>query len=245
MTRHAGDVDSPRALTFRNAGYFFLGILVVALLGFTPAYVPGALDRPVQFSVYTHVHASLMTIWLALLISQPFLIKQRRLALHRTLGKLSYVVFPAVMIASVLLIHHRLPTEPGAPIGHAFLIPFKDLLIIGPAYLLAIVHRKTPAYHARLIVASTFQLIEPGLVRALLNFLPITNAMHAVAFTWLVIDAGIVFLIWKDRDLRRGRWIFRLLLAVTLVEQAFLLAGGPELPAVTRVAEGFAALDLT
>jgi hypothetical protein len=161
------------------------------------------------------------------------------------LGKLSYVLLPAVMAAAVLLTHHRLPAEPGTPIGIRVFIPFKDLLIIGPAYVLAMVYRGNPAYHARFIVASTFQLIEPGLVRLLFNSIPFPDPLFAAVLTWLIIDCIILILVVKDRHLPRGKWIFRLVLGMTLFVQLFLLAGGPTTQPFTRFAEWFGALNLT
>jgi hypothetical protein len=75
-------VPVARTFTFRNAGYFFIGILAVAVLGFMPSYFPSATARRVDFSGYTHFHATVMVLWLALLITQPFLIKRGHAEWH-------------------------------------------------------------------------------------------------------------------------------------------------------------------
>lgn len=238
-------MPAPRTFTFHNAGYWFIGILVVALLGFVPSYFPNVSGRQVEFSVYTHLHATVMVLWLALLITQPFLIKHGHHAWHRRLGRISLGLLPLVLLAGLLLIHHRLGIVSDEPMGIRFFIAFKDLIIIGPLYALAMVWRKNAAYHARFMVGSSFQLLEPGLVRALFNCFPFPNPVHAAILTWLVIDGLLVFLIVKDRHLARGKWIFRLVLGMTLTVQVFLIAGGPTLPWFVRFTDWFAALNLT
>lgn len=238
-------MTNPRTLTFRNSGYFFLAILLVAILGFVPSYFPTLTGREVTFNVYTHFHATMMVLWLSLLITQPFLIKHGHREWHHRLGKVSYVLLPMVMIAALLLMHDRLHVASEEPLGVRFFIPFKDLIIIGPLYALAMIHRKNPAYHARFIVGSSFQLIEPGLVRLLLNLFPFPSPLIGALITWGTIDAMIVYLVVRDRHLAKGRWIFRLVLGMTLSVQVFLIAGGTQLPFFVRFTEWFFRLNLT
>lgn len=116
-----------KILRFDNAGYFFLGILITAFFGFFPTYFFDA-EKPLHtFGIYTHFHATMMTLWFAILITQPFLIRNKKANLHKLLGKASYVFFPLLIISMVLLIHSSLNSAEGTWEGIEFYISLKDL----------------------------------------------------------------------------------------------------------------------
>lgn len=52
-----------------------------------------------NIDVYSHIHAFIASVWVATLIVQPFLIANKKIALHRIIGKLSYLVFPLLILA--------------------------------------------------------------------------------------------------------------------------------------------------
>ena len=80
-----------KKMGFENSGYYFIGVLVLVILGFWPSYFAKFIDRTADFTLYFHFHAVTATLWLALLIVQPILIQKKKLQLHRLLGKTSYV----------------------------------------------------------------------------------------------------------------------------------------------------------
>ena len=136
------------------------------------------------------------------------------------------------MLSSLLLIHSRLAAADGPPRLNQFWVTFKDLVVIGTTYGLAIYYRRNAAYHARFVVGSCFQLLEPGLARALIVFSPLPSPVAALIATYLVIDGSLIYLVVKDWKRSRGKWIFRLVLGMTLFVQlvVILLRGDPELP---------------
>ena len=86
---------------YYNLGYWFLLLIVLVFMGFYTSY----------FSVFfqpkapiIHIHFTLMVLWIAMLITQPFLIKYKRVAIHRMLGKISYVLVPLVSASAFLMI---------------------------------------------------------------------------------------------------------------------------------------------
>lgn len=231
-----------KKIAFVNSGYFFIAIFVVAMFGFVPSYFPRVSGRNVEFTVYTHIHAVCMSLWLGVLIAQPFLIKQRKFDWHRRLGRVSYVVLPAVLVAAVLMIHDWMNRESDLPEHLRFYVGIKDIIIIGTMYTLAMVYVKRPAYHARLIVASTFQLLEPGLARVLRAFFDPLSALYV---TWVLIDIALIYLVIKDRNLKNGKWIFRLALAMTVSVQLFFMSGAHDASWFCSLAEWFKMLSLT
>lgn len=236
-------IRSHKRFPFDNAGYFVIGVFIVSVFGFVPSYFPGYSPREVEFTFYTHFHAVNMVLWLCVLTAQPFLIRHRLNRWHRMLGKVSYVQVPLLLLSTLLLIHDRISTSE-SPTPYQFWVPFKDLVTIGTTYGLAIYYRRNAAYHARFMVGTCFMLVEPGLARAILNFIPFLSPLHS---TYLLIDSTLLYLVVKDRKLSKGTWIFRLVFGMTLSVHmiALYLRGNPELPWFTNFVHWFSKLPLT
>jgi len=230
---------------FDNAGYYFIILLLVALIGFMPSYFSKFTDDKVSYDFYTHFHAFNMSLWVALLIIQPFLVRNRKNDWHRWIGKFTYGFFPILIISVVLLMHNKLTiaTEPLS--GYDLYIPLKDIMVIVPCFCLAIYYRKNPKYHARFIIGSSMQVIEPGLVRALINSDFFASPDQAHMATLLTIDMIMIVLIINDRKEAKGRWIFPLILAMILTIQGLLLMGIPEMKFFVDFTNWFAGLDIS
>lgn len=85
---------------YYNLGYWFLVFIVLAFAGFYTTYFTRIFEPT---PAIIHIHFVLMALWLAMLIAQPFLIKYKKLQLHRLLGKVSYILVPLVLITGFIL----------------------------------------------------------------------------------------------------------------------------------------------
>ncbi len=149
-----------RPLTLHNSGYGFAGFLIVTLVAFWPSYF-GRL--PARLDVLTHAHAALMTIWIGMLIAQPFLIRRDRRPMHRALGRLSYVLVPIIVVVWVLLTHLRASAMSDAVFereGQFFYLPFVSSVLFVASWGLAIRRRHTPPLHARYMVGTALSAID-------------------------------------------------------------------------------------
>ncbi len=81
---------------YYNLGYWFLLLIVLVFAGFYTSYF-AVFFKPTASII--HIHFTLMVLWIAMLITQPFLIKFRKRALHKKLGKISYVLVPLVLLS--------------------------------------------------------------------------------------------------------------------------------------------------
>ena len=86
---------------YQNSGYWFLLLMPLVLIGFYPTYF-AVLLKPTPSII--HLHFSLMAMWVAMLIVQPFLYKYKKLRLHRAIGKVSYVLVPLLLITAYFMI---------------------------------------------------------------------------------------------------------------------------------------------
>lgn len=156
----------------KTASIIVAASVPLVALAFWPLY----LSRPfASVDGYTHLHAAVGALWLVLLIAQPAAIHARRVALHRLLGRISYVFAACFAVASVLLSHHRLRSmspEAFAAEGFAHYLPFYATLAFVLAYGLGLRFRRIPAAHGRFMLCTAIPLIDPALGRVLFFYFP-------------------------------------------------------------------------
>lgn len=75
-----------KRVKFDNAGFYFLGLPIIAFAGFGVPYFTQLLPGGNAFGFYTHYHAFAVLLWMVILIIQPFLIRQGKRAWHRMIG---------------------------------------------------------------------------------------------------------------------------------------------------------------
>ena len=235
---------TPRPIDFAASGPYFAGLLVVALVAFWPSYLSLA---PSASSAYTHLHALTAAVWILLLIAQPMAIRARRLAQHRAVGRVSYVVAPVVLGTIVLLAHSRLQgldAEAYAVQTYVLYLQVSLGALFGLSYALAIYTRRTAALHARFMICTGLTLIDPVVIRLMFWAAPNGNWNYQW-FTFGLTDLVLVALIWLERDRRRGRGVFPVMLGVFVLTQVpalFALTGAAPWQAFAR---WFAGLPLT
>ena len=226
---------------FDISGYVFIGLIGLVILGFWPSYFAKFFNGTANFTFYFHFHAIALSLWILTLIAQPILIRKKKLAIHRFIGRLTYLLFPLICISIILLAHSRI-TGNERDLGLRLIVPFKDLVIIGTAYGIAIRYRRTVAIHARGMIATGIVVIEPALSRLLINVSH--NLALGYLMTVLVVYSLLVALIIKERKQKQGRWVFPLILGLYMIAHSIILLQvriGPW----ERFAKWFAALPLT
>lgn len=143
---------------FKNSGYAFAGLVAFAIVAFWPRYLAQPSGKDIRF----HIHAAALGAWCALLIAQAFLIRAGNKRLHRRLGTLSYVVGPAVSLSILVLNHHQSQTREITDFRlWLFTSNLGDATLFFLCWALAMLHRKTPAVHARYIVCTAVTFIPP------------------------------------------------------------------------------------
>lgn len=234
-----------RTPPFINSGYYFVALFVLVIAGFWPSYFAKFFDGTADFTFYLHFHAALAMLWVFMLIAQPILIRQKKFALHRKIGKLSYVLVPLIFISIILLAHSTL-RGPKENVGLELWIPFKDLLVFAVAYAIAIKYRKTVAIHARGMIVAGIVLIEPALVRLILYvFFPDEGfAPNGYITTIVLLYTLLIGLIVAERKQKTGKWVFPLALGLYIFVHSVLVFQ-IKIPVWQLFAEWFKALPLT
>ena len=242
---HAGcEVNLTRGL-HRYSVLFFAVVAISAVVGFWPDYLSRILDEP---AAVVHIHGALMSLWLALLISQAYLIRSNRRAIHRQIGKLSYVLAPLVFV-SIATIRHNAMIETGDPIIEQDLrLLFPNVigqpLMFAFAYGLAIYYRHDPATHARFMLCTPIPMAGPIFNRVMGFYFMNEDFALAAQITNSVLLISLVLLsVWDWRSHRKLN-VFPVILGATLMLRVFYtLAAGSDFQ--IQFAEWYTSLPLS
>ncbi|QDH71151.1 hypothetical protein [Marilutibacter alkalisoli] len=148
--------------------------LVIAVATLWPlvlwAFWPRYLSRLTEADGYTHAHAMLGMAWLLLLAAQPLLMRARRFAAHRRLGRMGMALGAAFVVSGVLSAHRlitRMDEAQFARDGFFLYMILATTTIFAAALLLGVIWRKSPAVHGRFMACTLLPLLDPVLARIL------------------------------------------------------------------------------
>lgn len=184
-----------------NIGFFFVGILIITILGFFPTYFT---HFPMfeGFSWAFHFHAFFALLWICMLITQAFLIRAKKYDIHLLIGKSSYYIMPLLLVSFFLIakamyfknVNVRQLDEIEALAGLSK-SGLRDILYMAILYGLAIFYKSKTSWHLRFFTCTGLVVLGPGLGRfAFANFRPeVAGAamgimMLLVPIIWLVVD---------------------------------------------------------
>lgn len=207
-------------IRFDVSGYYFMGLVVLAVMGFWPSYFSKFFNGTNNYKFYFHFHAAMVVLWMAALIIQPILIRKKKLPLHRLIGKATYFLFPLVII-SIIPLAHSTHTINEKDLGLNLLVPFKDVIIMGTAYFIAIRYRHQVDLHARGMVATGIVFIEPALNRLVAHTVGPSLASYLITIG--VIYTILIGLIIRERHQKKGRWVFPLVLGLCMIMHTILI----------------------
>lgn len=201
---------------FSKAGYYFVGLLLIAVFAF---WIPWYSNIFGDHSIWVNFHATVMTMWLLLLISQAFLMHGGKRSEHRKLGKVAFVLGPICVLSFPLLAISMFPPE-GVAVQ-----PFRAYVLwlqIGLGglfawfFLAAIYYRKEAVRHSRYMIATALTLIDPIVARLMIFYGPMAGTepdmniapVEMQYVSYAVINIVIIALLLLERKQTRGRDVF-------------------------------------
>ena len=115
------------------------------------------------------MHGAAFSSWVLFFIAQSALIRVRKVSVHRTLGwfgaglatlmvVLGFTVAVVMTRFDMVVLHQR-------DVASFLSIPFWDMLVFGTCIALAILWRKKPEYHRRLVFIATCELMDAAIGR--------------------------------------------------------------------------------
>jgi hypothetical protein len=157
---------------YRNTALLIILIMFGIQWGFYQVYTsqfPNFKDATVTI----HVHGIVLMMWMVLLIVQPLLISTGRTKLHRTIGKVSWVLGPLVIFMLFLVgrnsfIRHS-PFAPEKEMLETIVLDLRGWISFAIFWALAMTYRKDPSAHMRYMIATGLIGIGPGVGRGLIS----------------------------------------------------------------------------
>lgn len=210
---------------------FYLLLFLSTLVGFGFTYLKFApyFDG---FPWFVHLHFLAFVLWYLVLLLQPYLIKQRRRALHRSLGKFTYGLL-AVLVVSVLVmvrwqVREKWGTDPEAASLGAF-VGVLDAISLVVYFSIAMWNWRNVRWHVAFVLACSLVIFNPGLARFCNALVPGSGLLASILMPFLV--AGSILVYEKRKKGRMIRhspytlfvlaWAFEIFLLVTVAGSAW------------------------
>ena len=205
---------------YKNAFYWLILLLAILVLGFWNSYF----SKIGEAHLTHHFHAIAMIGWVVLLITQSWLIRNRENARHRALGKLSFLLAPAVAISGVMVTFYSRGARENSDTAFGLSIFWFSLftaVLFAVMYYLAIRNRRNMQLHARYMMATALVFLVPGLARAVGQFIGPTGiwipSFYQMVAIPLFIGLWLMFLDWKNKQTIQPFLVFNICWAVNLV----------------------------
>jgi len=201
---------------YSNAYLWFALAFLVTVAGFYPSYF----SRLGEMSVAHHFHGISATLWMLLLVVQPFLYKTRAMKWHRLLGRISIVLVVLIVIGGLLMVHMMLNNE-NYPPGLPYQLSFIDFFVITQFilfYVLAIKNVRNTQYHARYMACTIFGPLIPAITRLLPNLGIVDTMQTSLHFSYIIVHVVLLVLIFNDKRRDKIRLPYLLALGLMLVQ---------------------------
>lgn len=154
-----------------NVGYLFIAIWICSLIGFHKTYTVFFPEFK-GFRWEQHFHGAMLMCWFALLIIQPFLIKYKKNKIHRTVGKVGYILAPlvcySIFLVTKMVYYREIATRTESSVLGQLSLDIPTIFIFGLFFILAMVNRHKSDAHMRYMIGTSLLMIGPGLGRALI-----------------------------------------------------------------------------
>jgi hypothetical protein len=196
---------------YQKSWLYFIVFFLFMLWGFWLTYFTKILD---QENYRMHLHGAALILWCLMLIVQPYLIRSKKVKLHKKIGKFSYLLVPFLLFSTIDLLKYRLHGKAALSNSDNFFIALvlNALLIFLILYGLAIYHRRKGTIHSRYMLCTAFPLFTPITDRiigihfpSLLSYVPtIDGKPIAPIFGFAFADLLLIGLcIWDWRSHKR------------------------------------------
>ncbi|PCJ82499.1 MAG: hypothetical protein COA49_00065 [Bacteroidetes bacterium] len=198
---------------YKNLGYFLILLIPFTFLGFYKTYF-NQFPTFKETNTFIHIHAAIASIWILMLIAQPLLIRNKKNKLHKKIGKISYILFPLLILSfipqMIKMVHSDNPA--------VLFFPLSDCIALIIFYSLAIYHKNTLSKHMRYMIGTAIVFLSPTLGRIGPLWLGISdvinqNAIYGIIYLILI---GLIFV-----DKRNGKKYqpYVLILTVWVIHQ--------------------------
>ena len=205
------------AKRIRSDDVFFpvmsLVIFGVVFFGFAQSYFLAGMVRAKLPNLLVHIHGAIFVSWILLLIVQNFLVALRRVRWHMALGVLGLVLPPLMVVFGVLTLFDSIRRNAtGLPPQLLLVGDSEELILFAVLIGWAMIVRRKPAAHKRLMILGTMAILGPAI-----NRWPFPDAIRlpaTVALTLVLPLIVVAYDLWSMRRVQRETLIGTSLIVV-------------------------------
>lgn len=202
--------------------HLYLGLgLIMVFWGFSQSYF----NRLGQTSLPYHIHGISASLWMVLLIVQPYLYSKGNLRAHRILGWSSLIIVTILVLGGLEMMHLMIQHQEKYPPGIVYKLAFIDvvtLLAFVILYVLAIYYRKKLKLHARFMVCTIFGPLNPALTRIFFSVDLAKNFNEALTYSYILIELVLLLIIWRERNSKEMKLTYLPVLLFTVVQHLLM-----------------------
>lgn len=208
---------------YKHSEWLILAFILLIIWGFSKPYFLLFPDFQGVMNA-EHYHFLLMAVWCVILFAQPFLIKYKKLEIHRIIGKITFLLIPLLLHSIFLVIkasyYSKLPEMPQPQLFARLAIQLPDILTFGLFYVLAIIYRKNTKYHLRFMLATAFLMFGPAIFRIFRDYfgiVPVTASSYTFIASDILCLGFLLYDIYKKQPYQPFLIIFIALLIEHLI----------------------------
>lgn len=202
----------PRLVNRSVERCFFAGMAVLlailVFMGFSPTYFRAGVVLAPLPNALVHIHGAVFSLWMVLFLVQTFLISAKRVAWHRSLGAIGFLLPPVMAILGIITAIDGLrrgvrigPLDPATSL--AFPLVGITVMFI-PIIIAAWRTRRRPDSHKRYIIITTIGLSEAAMGRIPWQKISIATPLGLVACTGLLLLLLVAYDLFSLRRVHRS-----------------------------------------
>jgi hypothetical protein len=202
MSELAVGINSKQSLHISFFLWMTIAMGAVIFIGFGISYLqPLATGSLAPFAPIVHVHGIFYFAWMLLLMVQPLMIRQKNVALHRSIGLFGIAIGTGVIILGsivTIVFTKRLVADSDPTIYGLMYISLLAVLGFGTLFFLAIKNIRDGASHKRYILLATNVLVMGGINRILATFGFGFDAEFVYLPRYLLVDLFVLAMLVYD-----------------------------------------------
>ena len=208
------DTDVPRAVSRRSEHVFFFVMAVTAIattfFGFARTYFLRSHFQTQPLPTLLKIHGAIFTGWIVLFLAQTTLVAVRRTDIHRKLGwigaALAALMIVVTLKAAVIAVHAAVVCCNADAARKFFAVPVFDIVVFSTFVVTAIVFRRQPADHKRLMLLATLTILDAATTRWPVGFIQTTKWGYYIAADAIVLGGVLYDTLLQKRVSRAFVW---------------------------------------
>jgi len=151
--------------------YFSMSLVMTGIViwGFSHTVDQNLLHAKPAKPLLLWMHGAAFSTWMLFFIAQSGLVRIRKVSLHRALGWFGAALAATMVVlgcmVTVIMTRFDMVVLHQTGVDSFIMVGFWDMALFGTCVALAILWRKRPEYHRRLILVATCGLMDAGIGR--------------------------------------------------------------------------------